>query len=146
MNTDEHRLLRTSERYPPNLDPRVAEIDQQAEPQASCLEVVEALSQVNIIYDASMLEFHEDTEFDEKIGYIFADDDAIVSDGDRMLLCYGEASFAQFVRASVFVDLFKEPAAKAIAHSKCAADDLLRYLIWISRVCTHLSSSVFICG
>ena len=75
MHTDRS----SSKRDPSNLDTGLAEVEQQAEPQAGYLEIVQALRQVHVVDDASVLQFDEHERFDEKIGKILADDNATVS-------------------------------------------------------------------
>jgi hypothetical protein len=85
MNADKRRLVNASEGDPPNLNPRPAKIDQQAEGKIGGSQIVQALRQIHVLDSACVLQFDQDGVFDKDIGHVFADNHAIVSHAHAML-------------------------------------------------------------
>ncbi len=78
-------------------------------------------------------EFENEGIFDEDVGIIVADEDAVVVDRDRELGLDLEAGFAEFVSEGVLVDLFEKAAAEGVGDFDRAANDLFGQLFMNHR-------------
>ena len=72
----------------------VPKADEQAQREAGCLEVVEALGHVQVIQGFDRLEFHEYHTVHNRVGEILTDVHAIVHNRHRMLLGHRQAGLA----------------------------------------------------
>ena len=76
-------------------------------------EVIHALGSVNDIELCRGFQFDQDRIVDQQIDKVFADNFA--GDVDSSLLHDGQASFTQFVRKRVLLDLLQKPQSNAFA-------------------------------
>jgi hypothetical protein len=95
-----------------------------------------------LIQRCHALELHKHKTFNQKIGYIFANDATVVFDCYRLLLGHMQTSFANFECEIVLVDLLKKAVAEGVADPVGASDDSLGYLVQSVFICAHLCSSV----
>jgi hypothetical protein len=73
---------------PVDFDALVAKIEQQAKPQVTRLEVIDALCCVYAVQRLHRLQFNDDGILDQYISGVFPDDDIVVPDRDPVLLCH----------------------------------------------------------
>ena len=64
----------------------MSKVQQKADAQARCLEVVHALSHMHFIQGPHSLQFHQDTIINEKIGRVFSNHNPIIGHRHHMLL------------------------------------------------------------
>ena len=79
--------------------------------QVSGTQVVQALSDVNIIKRLHMLQLDNNAIFDKDIQDIVPDDYAIISHNDRMLAPYCKLLLLHFMNKRAFIDLFEKTHA-----------------------------------
>src|SRR5258706_12550373 len=75
------------------------------------------------------LQLHQNKSLDNQIRKVVSDNNAVVQDGDWVLLGHFQADLSQFVRHCILIDLLKKTTAKFISDAESAAKDLLRDLI-----------------
>lgn len=68
-----------------DLDPRAAEVDEEAELKACRAWVVEALSLVNFVEAIAGFQLDDKNIFDQQVCKVFADDNAVVNNIKRLL-------------------------------------------------------------
>jgi hypothetical protein len=128
-----------------NLQTRFAEIQEQAELETGCLEVVQALRMVRFLKRPGDLQFDYEPIFNQHVGEILANDDAVVTDPDRVLLGNTQTSLPNFVRQRVLIDLLKESGTQRVEHGKRTANDGPRQSINFILICVHSRGSAYIC-
>lgn len=114
-----------------------AEIHQQAEMHAGCAQVVDALRAMHAVERADGLQLDQDAILHQKIDEIVADADALVVDGDAVLLRDGDAGLAQLERQGVFVNLLQEATAERVGHGQRAADDAVGECVRVQGIRGH---------
>jgi hypothetical protein len=123
------------------LQPRIAEIDQQAQPEAGCFQVVYALCAVDRIQRADSFQFDENGILDQHIGRVSTDHHAIIVDSHIVLLFDRQTAFAQFVRQGVLINFSRNPAPSVFettnAHPMILPDSSMRAALSVF-ICVHL--------
>jgi hypothetical protein len=92
--------------HPLDLKARIAEIEEQAEPEPGSFEVVDALRAVNRIQRGDRFQFNQNGVLHQQVGRIRTNDDTIMVNCDIVLLLDRQAGFPQFKSQGVFIDLF----------------------------------------
>jgi hypothetical protein len=106
-----------------DLQTRVAEVDQSAELQACCLEIVDALQAMRLVQCVDGFEFGQNCIFGQQVYEIIGDHRPVVCGSSNTLLGNGESCLTQFMRRRIFIDLFQKPGPECIEHIEGAADD-----------------------
>jgi hypothetical protein len=96
MKWDEHRCVVSDagspaspvQQDPPNFHTRRAKIQQQADRDACCLQIIQTLREMGLSEGGYTLQFNQKIFFDKNVGKKIADDDAIVYHGNWQLLRY----------------------------------------------------------
>ena len=73
----------------PNLDTGITKVYEKTYFTISCLKIVQALSEVNIINILDCFQFHQNFICDKEIYCLVTDNYSIIHDGDWTLLFYG---------------------------------------------------------
>jgi hypothetical protein len=129
-----------------NLKAFGAEVEEEADGEVAGVEVVDANPGVFIGEPACSFQFNNNLAFDDEVSDIVADNNAIVINGNPMLLKDGEAEFAEFVGEGIFVDFFEEAGAEGGVDLHGGANDLFGHwredlahaeLLFVG-ICAHL--------
>ena len=104
----------------------VAEVKQQAEMQASRLEIVDALQTMRIVQCFDHLQLDQNRILDQQIHEILADHNTIVYDRGATLLCDSESRRPQLVRQRVLIGLCQKPGRERIENHEGVTDNDLR--------------------
>ena len=132
--------LKTAD-YSLDLDARLPEIEQQAQVQPGCRQVIDALGHVRFVERANRFQFNHDGIVDQQVGYVLAGDDTVIMDGNRLLLQDHQASLAQFMRQGIFINLLRKTGTEPIHDPKRAADNHPRKPIHRNTIGVHLRTS-----
>jgi hypothetical protein len=132
--------LKTAD-YSLDLDARLAEIEQQAQMQPGCRQVIDALGHVRFVQRANRFQFNHDGILDQQVGHVLARDDTVVMNRNPLLLQDCQPSLAQFMGQRVFVNLLRETGTKLIHHPECAADNDPRKPIHPRNIGVNLRTS-----
>jgi hypothetical protein len=133
-----HRASSNAIGHAVDFDARLAKIEQQAKPQVSRLEVIDALCGVYAIQHLHRLQFNDDGGLDQHISSIFPNDDIVVPNRDAVLLCHAETGLTQLVSQGILVDLLQKAAPKRIHNAERAPDDTLGYSVQGDSIPAHL--------
>jgi len=121
-----------------NFESGPAEVEQQAEAQSGCLQVVDALGGVSAVQRLDGFQFDDDGLLDQQFGRVLPDDNAVVANCNPVLLLDGQAGLAQLVGQCVLVILLEKPGPERIYDLECATDNLLRQSVGSGFICVHL--------
>ena len=140
--TQMHRAASGSVLESPYLQPRLGKIEQQANPRASRLEVVDTLRRMLLAQRPSQLQSRHDLALLQQLDGTFPNRDSIVTNNDPVLPHHRQPALAQFVRQRVFVHFLQKPGPERIGHPKRPADHPLRHHVGLGFICVNLSASV----
>src|SRR5262249_15977622 len=110
---------------PPDLQPRPAEVEQQADRQAGGLEVIQALSDENLVMIPGGLDLDDQDILHDEIGREIADTNPVILHGDRSWLPHPKPGLPDRLRQGVLVDLLRKPGPEGIQDLERTADDRL---------------------
>lgn len=96
----------------PHLDPRLAEVDQQAGLQPRGFLVVETLGDMGIVQGGDGLHLDHDPAFHDQTGFIVPDLHAVLAALAPLLLDHLDLGLPQVVGQGPLVDLLKEAIAQ----------------------------------
>src|SRR5271165_6262692 len=91
-----------------DFDAKPAEIDQQTQAQASRLQVIEALREMNVVLASDRLLFDDDRVLHQKVHNVFADRRAPVLDDGAALLLHRKACITPLERQRILVKILDE--------------------------------------
>ena len=106
--------------------------------EPSCLEIVQALRQVNVIKFFDRFEFDQYETFDQQIGHVFTYNNIPIADASDLLRFDREAIASQFVCQGILIDLFQEAVAERVGDGVGTPDDPLGDGIQSVFICVHL--------
>jgi hypothetical protein len=127
--------------YPLDLNPRLTEIEQQAQVQRCCRQIVDALRHVRLIECANRFQFNQDSIVHQQVGYILAGHDTVVINSNRLLLQDRQPSLTQFMAQGIFINLLDKTGTQPIHDPQCAADDDPRKPIHPRNIGVNLRAS-----
>lgn len=108
-----------------DLQPGVAEVNQQAEIQSSRLEIIQTLRTVDIIQRSDRFQLNQYSVLYQQVGSIFANNDTVVTHDDAVLLEHIQIGISKFVRKRIFIHFFQEASTERVLYTKRAADNTL---------------------
>src|SRR6266540_1911568 len=121
-----------------DLDSGLAEVEKQANGHLSFLEIVDALSGVNIVESSHGLELDQHDTLHQDVREEVADDFAVIKNLNGVLLDEGKSRFAELQGHCVLVQLLEIPTSQLVGHLEGAANHLLGDLIQSEFICVHL--------
>ena len=95
--------------------------------QSRGAEVVEALSEVEVLQVFDTFQFDDDAACDQQIGHVIAHRHAVIHDFDWVLLDHGKPCLPQLMRESVPIYLFEKTSAQSVADPEGSANDRLAH-------------------
>ncbi len=127
--------------YEPDLQLWLAEIEAQAEMQAGCLEMVDALDAIRLVQRLEGPQFGQQHLRNKQVHEIRVGDRTAVRDRGPLRLRIGTASLTQFIRRRIHVDLIQKSDHDRIDHIERATKSDLGQLhqpASICVLCVHL--------
>jgi len=132
--------LKTSN-YSLDLNARLPEIEQQAQVQSGCLQVIDALGHVRFVERANRFQFNHDGILDQQVSHILARDDTVVMNRNPLLLQNRQPGLAQFMGQGIFINLLRKTSTEPIHNPKRATDNHSRKPIHTGTIGVNLRTS-----
>ncbi len=121
MDADERGL--ESIHNPLHLKPWLPEVNDQANAQLRCPQIVQALGTMNRLNGAGRLQLHHYAVLDQQIRREVTHDSTFVRHPHMVLLLNLDARSPELHRECILIDLLQEPDAQGIADLERTADD-----------------------
>jgi hypothetical protein len=103
------------------------EIQQKADLDSRCLQIVQQLALVFFPQGLRRLEFDDYCVFHEQVGAIFSRQLALVPDSNGLLTLNVQSGVREFSDKRVLVDPLEKSVPERVVHLKIPLDDLLCY-------------------
>ncbi len=97
------------------------------EPEAGCLEIIEALGAMRLVQCFRGLQLDQKRLLDQQVHEVLADHRAVIHDRDAAVLCEGKSCLSQLMGQRVLINLLQKSRPERIEDCEGAADSVPRW-------------------